>query len=127
VHFRYIFISSKNLIRQPQVFNLVVPAKKITLLVQSSSSKHFPDPIIGWSRGDYEIFIIKTYQTDCENLAQSIYCITSLATMFDPNAAKNDKAAKTQKKKVLSQLKDWCTTIVPIELREGGILSEITY
>ena len=39
--------------------------------------------------------------------------------MFDPNAAKGKKAAEAQKKKVLNELKEWATNIVPIELREG--------
>jgi hypothetical protein len=39
--------------------------------------------------------------------------------MFDPTAAKGKKAAEAQKKKVLNELKDWATNIIPVALREG--------
>lgn len=39
--------------------------------------------------------------------------------MFDPSSTKAEKAKKAQKKKVISELAEWSSTIVPINLREG--------
>ena len=44
--------------------------------------------------------------------------------MFDPSKAKAEKAKKLQKKKILADLVDWCTSIVPIQLREGPLASK---
>jgi len=42
--------------------------------------------------------------------------------MFDPTKAKADKAEKAKKKKILADLQDWATSIVPMDIREGLLM-----
>ena len=39
--------------------------------------------------------------------------------MFDPNKAKDAKAEKAAKAKIIQQLRDWSLSIIPIDCHEG--------
>lgn len=44
--------------------------------------------------------------------------------MFNPNKASGDKAAKAALKKALANLKNWCLSIIPVDMQPGTIFND---